>query len=236
MNTAHRHDTVCSPTFPSDEAAIAHYRSRCSALQAQLAAAEQDILEFTESSKELQAELEGELERMDKAEKGMRRELEDARNEKEEWKVRKYPCRNSPQSGRTLDMHPSPTGQVHDRAQGPHDDHHPHAERARDLACDRKGTPDSRPRHGTRQRRPRKEREVRQPLALIEPVSSAHSQSHTRREKDSSLQNLETRYNKALERIALLEEELVAKAQLEEEVQRLKDEVRGALQWRGALK
>lgn len=88
---AHRRDTVCSPTFTSDEAAIAHYRSRCTALQAQLAAAEQDILEFTESSKELQAELEGELERMDKAEKGMRRELEDARSEKEEWKVRKSP-------------------------------------------------------------------------------------------------------------------------------------------------
>lgn len=86
---AHRRDTVSSPTFPSDEAAIAHYRSRCTALQAQLAAAEQDILEFTESSKELQAELEGELERMDKAEKGMRRELDDARNEKEEWKVTK---------------------------------------------------------------------------------------------------------------------------------------------------
>lgn len=51
-----------------------------------------------------------------------------------------------------------------------------------------------------------------------------------RREKDSSLQSLETRYNKALERIALLEEELVAKAQLEEEVQRLKDEVRGEFQ------
>lgn len=50
-----------------------------------------------------------------------------------------------------------------------------------------------------------------------------------RREKDSSLQNLESRYNKALERIALLEEELVAKAQLEEQVQRLKDELRGAL-------
>lgn len=47
------------------------------------------------------------------------------------------------------------------------------------------------------------------------------------REKDSSLQDLETRYNKSLERIALLEEELVAKAQLEEEVQRLKDELRG---------
>lgn len=48
------------------------------------------------------------------------------------------------------------------------------------------------------------------------------------REKDSSLQDLETRYNKSLERIALLEEELVAKAQLEEEVQRLKDDLRGA--------
>jgi len=48
------------------------------------------------------------------------------------------------------------------------------------------------------------------------------------REKDSSLQDLENRYNKSLERIALLEEELVTKAQLEEEVQRLKDELRGA--------
>ena len=49
------------------------------------------------------------------------------------------------------------------------------------------------------------------------------------REKDSSLQDLENRYNKSLERIALLEEELVTKAQLEEEVQRLKDELRGEL-------
>jgi len=48
------------------------------------------------------------------------------------------------------------------------------------------------------------------------------------REKDSSLQDLENRHNKSLERIALLEEELVTKAQLEEEVQRLKDELRGA--------
>lgn len=49
-----------------------------------------------------------------------------------------------------------------------------------------------------------------------------------RSEKDSSLQDLDTRYNKSLERIALLEEELVTKAQLDEEVQRLKDELRGA--------
>lgn len=41
------------------------------------------------------------------------------------------------------------------------------------------------------------------------------------------MQDLESRYGKSIERIALLEEELVNKAQLEEEVQRLKDELRG---------
>lgn len=85
LNTPRTHSA-----FASDEAAIAHYRQRCSSLQSQLAAAEQDILEFTESSKELQAELESELERMDKAEKGMRKELDDTKNDKEEWKVRSF--------------------------------------------------------------------------------------------------------------------------------------------------
>ncbi|KWU43270.1 hypothetical protein RHOSPDRAFT_26419 [Rhodotorula sp. JG-1b] len=169
------------PTFASDEAAIAHYRSRCSALQAQLAAAEQDILEFTESSKELQAELEGELERMDKAEKGMRRELEDARNEKEEWKG-KY----------TTALKDHTTTITHMQ---------------RELETLRAT-----------------EKELRTRVRDMELDNDDLEKSE--REKDSSLQNLETRYNKALERIALLEEELVAKAQLEEEVQRLKDEVR----------
>ena len=47
------------------------------------------------------------------------------------------------------------------------------------------------------------------------------------REKDSSLQDFEARYGRAIERIALLEEELVEKAAREEEIQRLKDEIRG---------
>ncbi|PWN90791.1 hypothetical protein FA10DRAFT_267229 [Acaromyces ingoldii] len=42
----------------------------------------------------------------------------------------------------------------------------------------------------------------------------------------SSLQDMEQRYNKAIERTALLEEELVEKSKLEEENQRLKDELR----------
>ncbi|GAA5880366.1 hypothetical protein JCM3774_006737 [Rhodotorula dairenensis] len=169
------------PTFPSDEAAIAHYRSRCTTLQAQLAAAEQDILEFTESSKELQAELESELERMDKAEKGMRRELDETRNDKEEWKS-KYTT--------ALRDHTATITHMQRELETLRDTEKSLRTRIRDMELDNDDLEKS------------------------------------EREKDSSLQNLETRYNKALERIALLEEELVAKAQLEEQVQRLKDELR----------
>ena len=44
---------------------------------------------------------------------------------------------------------------------------------------------------------------------------------------ESTLSDIESRYGKAIERTILLEEELVAKARLEEDVQRLKDELRG---------
>ncbi|BGP55059.1 NADH:ubiquinone oxidoreductase [Rhodotorula sphaerocarpa] len=169
------------PAFASDEAAIAHYRQRCSSLQSQLAAAEQDILEFTESSKELQAELESELERMDKAEKGMRKELDDTKNDKEEWK-NKY----------TTALRDHTATMTHMQ---------------RELETLRAT-----------------EKSLRTKLRDMELDNDDLEKSE--REKDSSLQDLETRYNKSLERIALLEEELVAKAQLEEEVQRLKDELR----------
>ena len=43
----------------------------------------------------------------------------------------------------------------------------------------------------------------------------------------STLGDVEARYNKAIERTALLEHELVDKARLEEELQRIKDELRG---------
>ncbi|GEM08142.1 nuclear distribution protein nudE-like protein [Rhodotorula toruloides] len=48
------------------------------------------------------------------------------------------------------------------------------------------------------------------------------------RATSSSLADLEARYNKSLERIALLEEDLVGKARLEEECQRARDELRDA--------
>lgn len=43
----------------------------------------------------------------------------------------------------------------------------------------------------------------------------------------SSLADMQSRYDRAVEKTALLEDELVEKSKLEEENQRLKDEVRG---------
>lgn len=45
----------------------------------------------------------------------------------------------------------------------------------------------------------------------------------------SSLADMETKYSRALEEKILLEHELLEKANLEEETQRLKDELRGKL-------
>jgi hypothetical protein len=50
---------------------------------------------------------------------------------------------------------------------------------------------------------------------------------HCDRALESTLTDVEARYGRAIERAALLEEELVAKARLEEENQRYKDELRG---------
>ncbi|GAA6064282.1 hypothetical protein JCM10212_000948 [Sporobolomyces blumeae] len=174
-------DDADEPSFSSPDAALTHYRTLCTSLQTQLAAAEQDISDFTESSKELQHELEQELERMEKAEKGMRRELETVQGDRDEWKT-KF----------TTALRDHTTTMTHMQ---------------RELESLRSA-----------------EKALRAQLRDMELDNDDLEKSE--REKDSSLQDLENRYNKSLERIALLEEELVTKAQLDEEVQRLKDELR----------
>lgn len=57
-----------------------------------------------------------------------------------------------------------------------------------------------------------------------------------RRAISSTLEDTEARYNKAVERTALLEQELVDKARLEEELQRIKDELRDSLEENGVLR
>lgn len=75
-------------TFTSPDAALAHYRTLCASLEQQLNDANADIQEYTESSKELQDELEKELARMEKSEREMRKGLDEARGQVEDWKVR----------------------------------------------------------------------------------------------------------------------------------------------------
>lgn len=60
----------------------------CESLQRQLNEANADIQDYTESSKELQDELEKELARMEAGERDMRKGLEQARGECDDWKVR----------------------------------------------------------------------------------------------------------------------------------------------------
>ena len=67
------------------------YRHQVDSLQAQLDEAHADIRDFTESSKELQDELEKELGRLEKGERDMRRSLEHAAAETDEWKVSPRP-------------------------------------------------------------------------------------------------------------------------------------------------
>jgi uncharacterized protein (DUF488 family) len=73
---------------PSDPSTLlAHYKALCTTLQKKLETAEEDIADFTDSSKELQRELEKELETMEMAERGLRREMEQERDRADEWKV-----------------------------------------------------------------------------------------------------------------------------------------------------
>lgn len=90
-------------SLPSDPlAALAHYKQLCSSLQDKLQSAEDDINDFSESSKELQRELEKELETMEMAERGLRREMETERGRADEWKVRRLFSRIAEEAMRRL--------------------------------------------------------------------------------------------------------------------------------------
>lgn len=67
---------------------LEHYRALAASLTNQLAEANDEIKEFTDSSRELQDELEKELGRLEAGEGEMRRRLEETRDEGEGWKVR----------------------------------------------------------------------------------------------------------------------------------------------------
>lgn len=130
-------------TFTSPDAALAHYRTLCESLQRQLNEANADIQDYTESSKELQDELEKELARMEKGEREMRKGLEEARGECEDWKVRACLTEKSGQAGHRADFRTRTTiGQVHGYPPRPHQHHDSHAAGAGVVARVREGRED----------------------------------------------------------------------------------------------
>ncbi|SCV70732.1 BQ2448_3494 [Microbotryum intermedium] len=224
------------PSFASPETAIAHYRDLVNSLQSQLTDANDDIKEFTESSKELQDELEQELARMEKSEKEMRRGLDEARTDVEQWKVRPIQAFDCTHGEKKLDGVCATTNE--EASQPAFDEATTNrstqlSRRVHDMQhlSDRRYTTALREHTATMTHMQREleslrtsEKQLRTKLRDMELDNDDLEKSE--REKDSSLQDLENRYGKSIERIALLEEELVNKAQLDEEVQRLKDELR----------
>ncbi|KAK4052544.1 NADH:ubiquinone oxidoreductase [Microbotryomycetes sp. JL221] len=167
--------------FESDTHALQHYKRQHDILQKQLEDANNEMQDFMESSKELQDELERELARIEANERDVKRGLEQAKYEVDEWKT-KYTT--------ALRDHTTTMSHMQKELESLRSSEKSLRGRLRDMELDN------------------------------DDLEKAE------REKESSLQDLEARYGRSIERIALLEEELVTKAQLEEEVQRLKDELR----------
>lgn len=69
--------------FSNPEDAIAHYKAQYEQL-------EQELLEFQESSKELEAELEKDVEAAEKRERALKEKAEGLSFEVDEWKVCTY--------------------------------------------------------------------------------------------------------------------------------------------------
>lgn len=193
--------------------------SECEALKAELA-------EFEEVSRELQIELERDLASMEKSEMNMRLSSERAKSDLDNLQVRweslffRFDCvRTQNESSQTdqneqsvynskLREHTTTLGQMTRELDLTRTAEKALRSQLRDMELDNDDLEKS-------------ERFVFWHWWLNSVLISII------RAKDSSLQDFESRYGRAIERIAMLEEELVNKAALEEELQRLKDELRG---------
>lgn len=158
-----------------------------------------ELDDFHHASKELEAELENELQRTEKAQESLKVKVARAESERDEWKVRTFSishlCRivNSAQNKfmSLQTTHNTTTTSLQRELDKLRQEHQQTKVELRDLEM---GNDDLE----------RNERAV-----------------------SSSLADMEAKYSRALEEKILLEHELLEKASLEEESQRLKDELRG---------
>ncbi|CAG8559935.1 2117_t:CDS:2 [Paraglomus occultum] len=179
-------------TFADIHEELAYYKAQTTNLQLELEDTRASLEEFQQTSRELEEDLERELETVEKRCKDLRAKNEALKNEVDDWKQKFYQSKqesnvNQTQMQRELDS----LRALRDK----------YAEKTRNLELENDDL----------------ERTERLLSAPVDFVASR-----------TTLQDLESKYNKAIERGALLEEELEGKAQLIVQVQRLKDDLRDA--------
>lgn len=166
-----------------------------------LAETRNELEEFQATSKELEAELEADLLRSDKQEKELKAKAEKAESERDEWKV-SLPVLPNPQHAHSLQQ------SKYMSLQTTHNSTTTSLQRELDQL---------------RQEHQRIKVELRD-LEL-----GADDLERSKRATSSSLVDMEAKYTKTLEEKIILEHELLEKASLEEEMQRVRDELRGTL-------
>jgi hypothetical protein len=164
-----------------------------------LAETKNELDDFHQSSKELEEELERELQRTEKAQQELRVKVERAEGERDSWKVRRiYYDYLSPQPFHIQSKFMS-------------------------LQTNHNTTTTSLQRELDSLRQENQKTKVQ----LRELEMGNDDLERNERAVASSLSDVEAKYGRALEEKILLEHELIDKAHLEEECQRLKDELRG---------
>ena len=159
-----------------------------------------ELDDFHQSSKELEEELERELQRTERAQQELRVKVERAENERDSWKVR-----------RIYDLlSVAPTFRIQSKFMS--------------LQTNHNTTTASLQRELDSLRQENQKTKVQ----LRELEMGNDDLERNERAVASSLSDVEAKYARALEEKILLEHELLDKAHLEEECQRLKDELRGA--------
>ncbi|OAV87098.1 hypothetical protein PTTG_02813 [Puccinia triticina 1-1 BBBD Race 1] len=169
------------PSFTSDGDALDYYRSLARSLQCDLDDTKSALDEFQISSKELEAELERELQATEKQLKELRGKEEHLLHEIDQWKIKYHS---------SLKDHTKTMTHMQTELETCRKSNEEYRTRLRDMELDND------------------ELEGKERMVA------------------SSLQDVESKYGKAIERITLLEDELIEKSKLEEEHQRLKDDLR----------
>jgi len=166
-----------------------------------LAETRSELDDFHQASKELEAELENELQRTEKAQRELQAKVIRAENERDEWKVRV-----SPQLTRCLFTY------------------HPFLQnKFMSLQTTHNTTTTSLQRELDQLRQ-----EYQKTKVYTRELEMGNDDlERNERAVSSSLADMESKYSRVLEEKILLEHELLEKAGVEEESQRLKDELRG---------